>query len=146
MKSAEVAERTMHAVERVAAAVEREQLERRRAAQEEARRRRLEEGPRPPRQPGKTYDRLGRQEPQQLNIGTFASAIPGLAAQFKPIPDTHYDGRTRIVSCPCGTQTRLERSLHKCEGACGRYFANGGHRAFSAGPYPDDEETTADAA
>lgn len=142
MKTAErdaLVERTAIATERLAAATERAE----RREQEERARRRLEEGPPPPRDPDKKYDALGRQIPQPIRFTGFVAAIPGLAAQFKPIPDSHYDRRERTVSCPCGTTTRLERQLHSCDGKCGRYFAGDGGGAFSAGPYADDDDETA---
>lgn len=78
------------------------------------------------RQPGKSYDGLGRQVPRNPCRGTpgfvFLLRLPGLAAQFETrVPVEYLLGPW--VLCACGELQVI--ALHRfveCLGGCGRWF------------------------
>jgi hypothetical protein len=73
-------------------------------------------------------DRLGRRQPRKLSVFTFLRAIPGLAVQFRDIPedfwalDVNDEGYSEAaISCPCGATPRVELgTLQEC--SCERFF------------------------
>jgi hypothetical protein len=83
-------------------------------------------------------DRQGWRHPRRLGAMTFMRAIPGLASQFKPIPDEFWsndvnsEGYTAaVIACPCGEEPTVEvGSLAECQ--CERFFLNLGARVLVA--------------
>lgn len=61
--------------------------------------------------------------PRRLGWPAFLKAIPGLASQFRPVPDGYAElvGGSYVVDCPCGRQPRVPLE-HATECECGRIF------------------------
>lgn len=68
-------------------------------------------------------DPLRRLAPRKLGWAAFMQAIPGLAAQFRPLPDGYAtrEGDIFTVACPCGERPTVQRE-HSTECQCGRLF------------------------
>lgn len=78
------------------------------------------------RQPGKTYDALGRAVPRNPFAGTPGLVLAlrmGLASQFETrVPEPEYRLGPWVL-CTCGELQALEYAqLVKCAGHCGRWF------------------------
>lgn len=88
------------------------------------------------REPGRSFDRLGRSQPRRMDAFLFAKAIPGLIDQFnREVPPaffTQIDAETVEVACPCKAtpQVALNR-IGGCD-SCERFFIYTGARVLVA--------------
>lgn len=81
-------------------------------------------------------DRYHNPGPVPVREVTFVRAIPGMAEQFrKAVPAEFWgrEGNAAVVSCVCGTSTRVE-GLTSCR--CDRFFLFTG-REVRVARYPD---------
>lgn len=82
-----------------------------------------------------------------LTASTFLRSIPGLAAQFRAIPEGSYqhDSGLATVLCPCGARPSVsDGAMHKCD--CGRVFLHAARKVYIAPvtkPTPQEAPVTA---
>lgn len=83
-------------------------------------------------------DRLGRKQPENLGWRILLQAIPGLAGQFRQVPDAYLerDGAVTVVRCPCGEEPELElNQAARC--GCERLYLHAGDVFVANSPKRD---------
>lgn len=82
--------------------------------------------------------RMHRQTPRPIDFLACCRAVPGLALQFSPIPESYWSrsGTDVVVACPCGASPVAVYAVPvACE--CDRWFLNDG-RNVRVARYPCD--------
>lgn len=87
-------------------------------------------------------DALGRQVPTLVGWKLLLEAIPGLARQFRPVPEGYWHGDLHVahVDCVCGAET-LVPAIHATNCKCGRLFLYAGGEVWAARPTTDVKDS-----